>query len=72
MVYSTCTFNRREDEEMVERICRELGATVVEIPVLSEWGISGHYHFFPHRAEGEGFFLALLRKDGGEDAEAHC
>lgn len=71
MVYSTCTFNRREDEEMVERICRELGATVVEIPVLSEWGISGHYHFFPHRAEGEGFFLALLRKDGGEDAEAH-
>lgn len=70
LVYSTCTFNPREDEEMVGRICRELGATVVEIPVLPAWGIVGHYHFYPHRAEGEGFFLALLRKNGDGDAEA--
>ena len=70
MVYSTCTFNRREDEEMATRICRELGATMVEIPVMPEWGTAGHCHFYPHRAEGEGFFLTLLRKDGGEDWES--
>ena len=70
LVYSTCTFNREEDEHQVARICRELGAELVAIPTLAEWGIEGDttggqqavYHFFPHRAKGEGFFLALLRK----------
>ena len=33
MVYSTCTFNRTENEDQVERICRELGAEPVEIPL---------------------------------------
>ena len=70
LVYSTCTFNREENEDNVARICRELGAECMEIPVSSEWHISGDttgrglpvYHFFPHRTRGEGFFLALLRK----------
>ena len=71
LVYSTCTYNLEEDERNVERICRELGAEVVEIPVDDAWNITGNllpgasfpvYHFFPHRTRGEGFFLALLRK----------
>ena len=70
LVYSTCTFNREEDEHQVLRICRELGAELVPIPTMEGWGIAGDttgdgqavYHFFPHRARGEGFFLALLRK----------
>lgn len=70
LVYSTCTFNRTEDEDQVRRICRELGAEAVEIPVPAEWGITGDvtgsglpvYRFLPHRTRGEGFFLALLRK----------
>lgn len=72
LVYSTCTYNRQENEDNVLRICRELGAEPVDmagIPCV-EWGISGDttgaglpvFHFFPHRAKGEGFFLALLRK----------
>lgn len=69
-VYSTCTYNRQEDEDNVHRICTELGAELVEIPTLQEWGINGDttnrhlpvYHFFPHKTKGEGFFLALLRK----------
>lgn len=70
LVYSTCTFNREEDEHQVARICNELGAELVPIPTLEEWGVQGDttgeeqavYHFFPHRTRGEGFFLALLRK----------
>jgi len=70
LVYSTCTFNREENEDNVQRICRELGAEVIALPVASSWGITGDttgqglpvYHFFPHRVRGEGFFLALLRK----------
>lgn len=74
LVYSTCTFNRQEDEENVRFICQELGAEPVRIDVPEEWGIEGDtagtdlpvYHFFPHRARGEGFFLALLRKTADE------
>ena len=69
LVYSTCTFNRLEDEELTQRICSELGAEVVEIPIRPEWGIVGNYHFYPHHAEGEGFYLALLRKLGAVEAD---
>lgn len=70
LVYSTCTFNRTENEDTVARICNELGAETVPIYILKEWGIAGDmtgrglhvYHFFPHRTESEGFFMALLRK----------
>lgn len=70
LVYSTCTYNRTENEDNVMRICRELGAEPVEIPLDDAWHVSGDttqrglnvYHFFPHRTQGEGLFLALLRK----------
>lgn len=70
LIYSTCTFNREEDEQNVEWIAETLGAEIVPIPAAADFpGISGDtagslpvYHFFPHKARGEGFFLALLRK----------
>ncbi len=70
LLYSTCTFNREENEDNVWRICKELGAETVPVPSEPEWGICGDVtgrslevsRFFPHRARGEGFFMALLRK----------
>ncbi len=70
LVYSTCTFNREENEDNVRRICRELGAEVVPLDIDAQWGMVGDttggdlpvVHCFPHRTRGEGFFLALLRK----------
>lgn len=70
LVYSTCTFNREENEDNVDRICRELGAEPVAVAADTAWGIASDTtgrglpvaHFFPHRACGEGFFMALLRK----------
>jgi len=41
LIYSTCTFNRLEDEDNIRWICKELGAKVLEIPVPSEWNITG-------------------------------
>lgn len=72
LVYSTCTFNREENEDCVEWIVDELGATPLALEADSSWGItgalagSGHpvYRFIPGFTEGEGFFLALLQKDG--------
>ena len=78
LVYSTCTFNSHEDEEMVAWVRDELGAEVLPVAVSPEWGITGNltggnfpvYRFLPGFTRGEGFFLALLRKDGdGEVAQ---
>jgi 16S rRNA C967 or C1407 C5-methylase (RsmB/RsmF family)/NOL1/NOP2/fmu family ribosome biogenesis protein len=74
LIYSTCTFNREEDEDNVAWIARELGADVLEVPVEEGWGITGNligdsfpvYRFLPHKVKGEGFFLAVLRKHAGE------
>lgn len=70
LAYSTCTFNRHEDEDNVCFIADELGAEIVDLNINADWGICGDttrrnlpvYHFFPHKTRGEGFFLALLKK----------
>lgn len=73
LLYSTCTFNTKEDEENVQWICDELGAEVLPVDIAEEWNITGNllegtdfpvYRFLPHRTQGEGFFLAVLRKKG--------
>lgn len=65
-IYSTCTFNRAENEENVHWICKELGAEILPIPVDKNWQITeteGGYRFYPHKTKGEGLFLTVLRKN---------
>lgn len=57
LVYSTCTYNKEENEDNIVWIGSELGATLVEEPK----------RFLPHQTKGEGFFIAILRKDGDID-----
>lgn len=72
MVYSTCTFNREENEDCVEWIAEALGAELLEVGTAAEWGITGSltteglpvYRFIPGHTKGEGLFMAVLRKDG--------
>ena len=71
LIYSTCTYNRQENEEMADFIVSELGATSLEVPIESSWNIhraigsEAHcYRFMPHRVDGEGLFMAVFRKDG--------
>lgn len=66
MIYSTCTYNQKEDEDNVRWIAEELGAEIISVPISEEWNITPppFYHFYPHRTKGEGFFCALLRKNG--------
>jgi len=79
LIYSTCTFNRRENEDNVRWISNTLGAEIISIPRDKSWGIAGDSagsglevaHFFPHKARGEGFFLALLRKHGTPRRNEH-
>ncbi|MBQ3581759.1 MAG: rRNA cytosine-C5-methylase [Alistipes sp.] len=74
LIYSTCTFNRDEDEALVQRICDEWGEAIEpaqEVDVADEWGaVVGRvgafqtFRFFPHRVKGEGMFMAVARKAG--------
>ena len=74
LIYSTCTFNREENEDNVAWIANELGAEILPVDTLPEWNITGNlvggdfpvYRFLPHRTVGEGLFLAVLRKHEGE------
>ena len=76
LIYSTCTFNRMEDEDNVRWIMERFGASVVDLSPAPEWNITGSltddnmpvYHFMQHRTRGEGFFLCLLRKPEGATA----
>ncbi len=65
LVYSTCTFNREENEENIEWICNELGAEVLQIDISRYKGIVATdfgWRFYPHKVKGEGFFISVLRK----------
>ncbi len=71
LVYSTCTFNREENEDCVGWIAEELGAIPLTVDINEDWGVTGAlagempvYRFLPGYTAGEGFFIAALRKDG--------
>ena len=60
LVYSTCTFNREENEETIERFLQR----------HPDFELVKALRLFPHRERGEGHFAALLaRGEGGGPAE---
>jgi NOL1/NOP2/fmu family ribosome biogenesis protein len=72
LIYSTCTFNRRENEENVAWLAENFAVEPVAIEIPPEWGVRrgevggiGTFRFWPHRARGEGFFAAAARKADG-------
>lgn len=77
-IYSTCTFNRREDEDIARYLIDSFGAEPVALPAGMFPGAlpgEGDYccRFLPGRVRGEGLFLALLHKpddDGSAPAKA--
>ena len=71
LIYSTCTFNAKEDEDNVQWIVDNLGAEPITIKNIDEkWNITSAlkgslpvYRFIPGRTTGEGLFIAVLRKN---------
>ncbi len=75
LIYSTCTFNRSEDEDNVRWMMEELGLENIPLDVPEVWNISksldpdiNALRFFPHKTPSEGLFVALMKKP--EDAVA--
>ena len=68
LIYSTCTFNRHENEEQVQWLIDEMEAEYLPIKIGEDWMITETergYRFLPHKTRGEGLFMAAVRKQGG-------
>jgi NOL1/NOP2/fmu family ribosome biogenesis protein len=71
LIYSTCTYNTRENEENINKFIDDLGAEILPIRISPDLHISTPvnphvYRFFPHKTNGEGFSIAVLRKNDDE------
>lgn len=77
LIYSTCTYNRLENEENINWLNENHSFESVKLNINPEWGVEVveeknvyGYHFYPHKIKGEGFFLAAVRKTEHQQ-EAH-
>lgn len=68
MVYSTCSYSYEEDEEIIEYLLSKTDAKLVNIPTFNGEFRSPAYketvHLFPSHFEGEGHYIALIKKPG--------
>ena len=73
LIYSTCTFNTKENEENVRWIMENYDAEILEIPTDPSWNITGSllsgfdapvYRFIPGITQSEGLFMAVFKKRG--------
>ena len=79
LIYSTCTYNIKENEENIQWILDNFDAEVMNIPVDPSWQITGSlldgftepvYRFIPGFTRGEGLFACALRKIDDESVAA--
>ena len=81
LIYSTCTYNTKENEENIRWILDTYDAQVLDIPVDPSWNITGSllqgfnepvYRFIPGITRGEGLFVCALRKRGNSGSTKNC
>lgn len=70
LIYSTCTYNESEDEANLQWLRDHHNVEFLDITTDPAWGVTTvkrnglvAYRFFPHRAKGEGFFIAVIKKN---------
>lgn len=76
LIYATCSFSAKEDEDILEYAYQHLNATSIRLSPLPHWGITEvvtmgdmyGYRFFPGKVLGEGFFLGMLQKQDATEA----
>ena len=70
LIYSTCSYSRQEDEEIVSWLKTEFSVAAITLPVDPGLGITisdGGCRFWPDKVKGEGFFIACFQKKEGAD-----
>lgn len=71
LIYSTCSYSKEENEELLDWILTTYKFESVSVMIDAEWRVeetrsARHqafgYRFYPHKVKGEGFFVAVLKK----------
>lgn len=71
LLYSTCSYSEEENEDIADWLIGTGDFESIEIAIDDNWGIvhttsveyTAHgYRFYPHKLDGEGFFITVLRK----------
>lgn len=71
LIYSTSSYSREENEDILDWILTEYAFESVSVSFDATWGIeethsTEHnafgYRFYPHKVQGEGFFIAVMKK----------
>ncbi len=72
LIYSTCSYSQLEDEEIADWLTGELKMESVKLKIVDDCGIietvsakynSPGYRFYPDKLKGEGFFIAVFKKN---------
>lgn len=72
LVYSTCTYNELENEQNLAWLSGQFEVEPITIDMPEDWGFTktetqgiAGFHAYPHKVNGEGFFIATVRKAEG-------
>lgn len=69
LLFSTCTYNAQENTENAQWLLENFDLQALKLEVPADWGVVSTglgWQFYPHKLQGEGFFLAAFRKKEGE------
>jgi 16S rRNA C967 or C1407 C5-methylase (RsmB/RsmF family)/NOL1/NOP2/fmu family ribosome biogenesis protein len=78
LIYSTCSYSKEEDEDIVDWLADEFGVYSCKLAIGNDSGIVevvskikkvSAYRFFPDKVKGEGFFISVFRKSEGKNEE---
>lgn len=74
LIYSTCTFNELENEDVISDFITEKKAVCKKVDISNQIGIVERekngavcYRFFQHKIKGEGFSVSVIQKRDGEE-----
>jgi 16S rRNA C967 or C1407 C5-methylase (RsmB/RsmF family)/NOL1/NOP2/fmu family ribosome biogenesis protein len=76
VIYSTCSYSKEEDEEIMDWMVNQLSVVSCQLSVGQYPGIveikikngAYGYRFWPDKVKGEGFFITCFQKMDGEES----
>ena len=76
LIYSTCSYSKEEDEDILDWMGNTFALEGQRLILKEDWRIVETisektnlygYRFYPDKVQGEGFFIAAVKKKDGED-----
>ena len=75
LIYCTCSYSKEEDEDVIDWMVKEFGMSSCKLVLKDEWNVvetvsdneAFGYRFYPDKVQGEGFFIAALKKGNGRE-----